>query len=115
MKTNVTCSLNADLVARLDAWRAPMNCGRSHALELLLESLPEVAKAPVADEPTVSMQAARLATDDVVTEETFTVEEFERSLDLELPEPVVVEEEVVIDEPVFEEPAHVKGSKKKHK
>lgn len=41
MKTNVTCSLDADLVARLDAWRAPMGVGRSTALELLLESLPE--------------------------------------------------------------------------
>jgi len=41
MKTNVTCSLDADLVARLDAWRAPMCVGRSAAIELLLESLPE--------------------------------------------------------------------------
>lgn len=49
MKTNVTCSLDADLVARLDAWRAPMQCGRSHALELLLESLPEPAPPTVVE------------------------------------------------------------------
>lgn len=41
MKTNVTVSLDTELVARLDAWRAPLRCGRSHALELLLEGLPE--------------------------------------------------------------------------
>ena len=41
MKTNVTCSLDSRLVANLDAWREPMGVGRSAALELLLESLPE--------------------------------------------------------------------------
>jgi hypothetical protein len=43
MKTNVTCSLDSDLVARLDVWREPMGCGRSQALELLLEGLPAVS------------------------------------------------------------------------
>jgi len=62
MKTNVTCSLDADLVARLDAWRAPMNCGRSHALELLLESLPFPGEEAV-PEPTF---------DPVVIEESTT-------------------------------------------
>lgn len=40
MKTNVTVSLDSDLVARLDHFRAPKGFGRSGALELLLEQLP---------------------------------------------------------------------------
>lgn len=42
MKTNITASIDTGLVARLDAFRAPLGVGRSAALEYLLEALPEV-------------------------------------------------------------------------
>lgn len=130
MKTNVTCSLNADLVARLDAWRAPMNCGRSHALELLLESLPEVVKAPVVDETTVSTQEARLVGEAVglpagnPIDEAFA--EHQRFLAEEGVTEVALDDEVtqswsgtvelpaadyVVDKPIHTK-AHVRGPKK---
>lgn len=119
MKTNVTCSLESDLVARLDAWRAPMNCGRSHALELLLESLPEPAKVGAPG-------------DEVTLEEFFDAPVPELGVQATMEEAVIqlpvvsdedgmvtgpVETEEPVTEPdalVVEEPAH-KSTKKKHK
>lgn len=67
MKTNVTCSLDTELVARLDAFRAPLGIGRSGALEVLLGGLPPPGGWP-------------------------------------LDQPVAVEEQVVLEEPVIENP-----------
>jgi hypothetical protein len=45
MKTNVTLSLDTDIVIALDAFRAPFKVGRSAAVETLLSSALAVAEA----------------------------------------------------------------------
>ncbi len=108
MKTNVTCSLDSELVARLDAWRAGLGGhGRSRALEVLLQTLPE----PKAPEPVAEPVAE-------VTDDTFLDEAVRSDLGVFASGETVpladfepAEEEVTVQIP---SPAHSKKPSKKH-